>query len=66
MSFWSPDNLRQVTAGRWLARPAEASALHEPVGLSIDSRTLERGEVFLALPGPRFDGHDYIADAVAR
>ena len=35
-------------------------------GVSIDSRTIAVGEVFFAIVGPRFDGHDFVADAVAR
>ncbi len=46
-------------------------------GVSIDSRTLREGDLFVALkgdPGPRFrasvmgarDGHDFVADAAAR
>jgi UDP-N-acetylmuramoyl-tripeptide--D-alanyl-D-alanine ligase len=31
-----------------------------------DSRTVERGDLFLALSGERFDGHDFVADALAR
>jgi UDP-N-acetylmuramoyl-tripeptide--D-alanyl-D-alanine ligase len=31
-------------------------------GLSIDSRKVKPGELFVALRGERFDGHDYIAD----
>ncbi len=34
-------------------------------GVSIDSRTTGQGEIFLALKGPRFDGHDYIDRALA-
>src|SRR5512145_2224625 len=34
-------------------------------GVSTDSRTVSRGDVFIALKGERFDGHDFI-DAVAR
>ncbi len=34
--------------------------------VSIDSRTLQPGECFVALQGPRFDGHDYIDQAVAK
>ena len=30
-------------------------------GISIDSRTIREGELFVALKGPRFDGHDYVA-----
>lgn len=33
-------------------------------GLSIDSRKVQPGELFIALRGERVDGHDYIKDAV--
>jgi len=32
-------------------------------GVSIDSRTLEPGDLFVALKGPNSDGHDYLATA---
>jgi UDP-N-acetylmuramoyl-tripeptide--D-alanyl-D-alanine ligase len=35
-------------------------------GVSIDSRTLSPGQVFFAIHGPRFDGHEFLADAAAR
>lgn len=38
----------------------EAADIH---GVSTDTRTLGTGELFVALSGPRFDGHDFIADA---
>ena len=28
-------------------------------GVSIDSRTVSVGDFFVALQGPRFDGHDF-------
>ncbi len=31
-----------------------------------DSRTVEPGDLFLALVGDNFDGHDFVADALAR
>src|SRR5690606_19650090 len=34
--------------------------------LSIDTRTLAPGDLFVALTGPRFDGHAFVADAHAR
>ena len=34
-------------------------------GISIDSRTLRPGELFVPIAGPNFDGHDFIADAFA-
>lgn len=42
----------------------------EPVGsatgVSTDSRSISAGELFFALRGPNFDGHEYIGDAMAR
>jgi UDP-N-acetylmuramoyl-tripeptide--D-alanyl-D-alanine ligase len=33
-------------------------------GVSIDSRTLRPGELFIAIHGPRHDGHDHVAGAL--
>lgn len=35
-------------------------------GVSIDTRTLVPGDLFLALEGPNRDGHDFVAEAFAR
>ncbi len=35
-------------------------------GFSIDTRTIRQNEVFIALRGPRFNGHDFVADAFNR
>lgn len=35
-------------------------------GVSIDSRAIAPGQLFVALTGPRFDGHDYLADVAAK
>jgi UDP-N-acetylmuramoyl-tripeptide--D-alanyl-D-alanine ligase len=35
-------------------------------GYSIDSRTIAPGELFFAVKGERFDGHDFIAAAIGR
>ncbi len=35
-------------------------------GVSTDSRTVNHGELFVALSGPRFNGEDYVAAAAAR
>ena len=34
--------------------------------VSTDSRRLKQGDLYVALKGPRFDGHDYVADAKSR
>lgn len=33
-------------------------------GISIDSRSIKKGDLFIAIKGERFDGHDFIANAV--
>ena len=38
----------------------------EVTGVSIDSRTIKSGELFVALKGDRFDGHDFVPDVVRR
>ncbi len=35
-------------------------------GWSVDTRTVEPGDLFFALRGPNHDGHDHLADAFAR
>ncbi len=43
-----------------------ASSDSEVTGWSIDSRTLQPGDLFFALRGPNFDGHDYVAGAFGK
>lgn len=33
-------------------------------GVSIDSRRIKPGDLFIALRGKNYDGHDYVIDAV--
>jgi UDP-N-acetylmuramoyl-tripeptide--D-alanyl-D-alanine ligase len=35
-------------------------------GYSIDTRTLNPGDLFFAVKGPRFDGHDFIQQAIEK
>ena len=44
---------------------ADAGALMAQ-GFSIDSRTIAPGELFFAVRGERFDGHDFVAAAIER
>lgn len=48
-----------------LAIPAEA-AESEVSGVTADSRTVQTGDVFVAIPGSKADGGRFIADAQAR
>jgi UDP-N-acetylmuramoyl-tripeptide--D-alanyl-D-alanine ligase len=35
-------------------------------GVTIDSRRVEAGQLFVAIAGPRFDGHDFVGEAASR
>ncbi|WP_309085282.1 UDP-N-acetylmuramoylalanyl-D-glutamyl-2,6-diaminopimelate--D-alanyl-D-alanine ligase [Chelativorans sp.] len=61
MTFlWTSDELVAAVGGR------PFGALPEGVtGISIDTRTLGRGEAFFAIKGERFDGHDFATAAMA-
>lgn len=43
-----------------------AAGVVRATGCSIDSRTTEPGQVFFAIRGPRFDGHDFVGAARSR
>jgi UDP-N-acetylmuramoyl-tripeptide--D-alanyl-D-alanine ligase len=61
-----------VTAPLWTAAEAaaatggRASGWDAVSGIAIDSREVAPGDLFVALPGERADGHAFIADALAR
>ncbi len=46
------------------ARPVANTGVF--TGVSIDSRTTKAGNCFFAIAGENFDGHDYVADALAK
>jgi UDP-N-acetylmuramoyl-tripeptide--D-alanyl-D-alanine ligase len=53
--------LVRLSGGRLLARSAR------PIrGAAVDSRLVQPGELFIALPGERTDGHRFLPDAVER
>jgi UDP-N-acetylmuramoyl-tripeptide--D-alanyl-D-alanine ligase len=52
-------------AGAVGSRPgAGLDPMARVAGVSIDSRTLRAGELFIAIHGPRHDGHDHVAGAL--
>lgn len=55
--LWTSEDAAQATAGH-VTRPWVAS------GVGIDTRTLEQGDLFVALTAAR-DGHDFVAAALA-
>jgi UDP-N-acetylmuramoyl-tripeptide--D-alanyl-D-alanine ligase len=52
-----------VTGGHTAEAPLDASL--EVRGVSTDTRTLRRGELYVAIAGERFDGHEHLADAAS-
>ena len=52
-------------AGALGARPGKGlDPVARLAGVSIDSRTIRTGELFIAIHGPRHDGHDHVASAL--
>ena len=44
-----------------------ASSRNVPIrGVCADSRQVRRGDLFVALQGPHFDGHKFIKEAITR
>lgn len=52
----------EITAGKLENGPAEMTIRN----VSIDTRTLERGDLFVPIKGENFDGHQFIAEALSR
>jgi len=59
MPLWTAAEAAAATAGR-------ATRDWAATGVSIDSRSIAPGDLFVALAGPNFDGHDFIAGALAK
>ncbi len=58
------DQLAAVTGGQIYSAADKSAAMFR--GVSIDSRTLADGELFVAIRGEKFDGHQFIAQAIAK
>ncbi len=50
----------------FLAATGECELKEVAQGYSIDSRTIQPGELFFAVKGERFDGHDFVHQALER
>jgi UDP-N-acetylmuramoyl-tripeptide--D-alanyl-D-alanine ligase len=58
-ALWTAHDLREATGGT-LDAPFAAT------GVSIDTRTIQPGDLFVALCGEAGDGHAFVADALAK
>lgn len=55
--LWTSQEIMAVTNGT-------ASTVFDVTGISIDSRNIKEGDLFIALKGPNFDGHKFVAMAL--
>ena len=53
----------EATGGRVILGRADTAVFS---GVSIDSRTIKEGELFVALKGERFDGHEFLMNAMEK
>ncbi|MGH9675602.1 MAG: UDP-N-acetylmuramoyl-tripeptide--D-alanyl-D-alanine ligase [Candidatus Acidiferrum sp.] len=58
--------IAQVAGALGARQGTGLDSLARVAGVSIDSRTLRPGELFVAIHGPRHDGHDHVDGAFAR
>jgi UDP-N-acetylmuramoyl-tripeptide--D-alanyl-D-alanine ligase len=65
MRSWDVARVADVAGATLVRRPADSTA-EGPGGVSIDSRTLAAGELFLGLPGSRVDGGAHALGALQR
>jgi UDP-N-acetylmuramoyl-tripeptide--D-alanyl-D-alanine ligase len=56
--------VEEVARALGVAPPRGLDALARLAGVSIDSRTVASGELFVAIHGPRHDGHNFVAAAL--
>ncbi len=58
--LWTAAQAQAATGGTLLGATEWTAA-----GVSIDSRSIKAGDLFIALAGPNHDGHDYVRAAIA-
>lgn len=61
MANLTADTIIEATGGRLLSGDSRAFD-----GVSIDSRTIKEDDIFFALRGERFNGHDFLNDALSK
>ncbi|PYU20544.1 MAG: UDP-N-acetylmuramoyl-tripeptide--D-alanyl-D-alanine ligase [Acidobacteria bacterium] len=56
--------VQEIAGALGVAVPSGLAPLGRLAGVSIDSRAVGRGQLFVAIHGPRHDGHDFVAAAL--
>ena len=59
---WTTEEVLEATGGRLISGPSGRVFS----GVSIDSRTIASGNLFVAIAGTTFDGHDFIGEVINR
>jgi UDP-N-acetylmuramoyl-tripeptide--D-alanyl-D-alanine ligase len=57
--LWTSEQAGRATGGK-------ATSDWNASGVSIDTRNVEEGDLFIALHGPNFDGHEFVTDAMTK
>ena len=63
--MWTKNELISATNG---SDPSSNFLENEDVisGVSIDDRTIQKGDLYIAIKGDNFDGHDFIESAILK
>jgi UDP-N-acetylmuramoyl-tripeptide--D-alanyl-D-alanine ligase len=59
MNMWTDKTAAQATQGK-------TQGMWQAMRVEIDSRRIKPGDLFIALKGENFDGHDFVKDAFAK
>ena len=63
--FWTLDRIAAALEEGGLATGSPPRGTTQLTSVTTDTRKIGKGDLFLALRGEKYDGHDYINDAVA-
>jgi UDP-N-acetylmuramoyl-tripeptide--D-alanyl-D-alanine ligase len=66
MGLFTVDELREVISVKVLAGQTSLSGKRRIRQISTDSRSIRRGDLFVALRGDRFDGHEFVPTVLAQ
>lgn len=66
MGLFTVEELREVISVKVLAGPDTVSGKRRIRQISTDSRSVRRGDLFVALRGDRFDGHEFVPAVLAQ
>jgi UDP-N-acetylmuramoyl-tripeptide--D-alanyl-D-alanine ligase len=62
-ALWTGPELIAAVSGKVMGGKTDGT-IPDISGVSIDSRSVKPGDLFIALKGPSFDGHDFVVQAL--